>query len=411
MQKSSLVSPIKLHGVRVNRIISVTSLIIVAIIANLPQPKPNFQELILRSYPEVISAENVVDISDRLFFYTTLDGQEVGYATVNEGQGFKGLIQVAILWSENGILKKLHVLQEHEDANWWQMLVTNNYFDQYISREYTEPFIVGKDIDTVTGATFSSNGVATAVKESRFLVAQALGNPFPKEQEAFNFGVKELAVTLGLVIVALLRLHKSIPKYRWVRYVCLAFSLSIIGIWLTIPLNLSDIIVWLIGYVPNIHNQLYIFILVIGTIGLAIIFKKNFYCFWLCPFAAVQEIMHFMGKFSIRPNPKLLHVLVQARYFLLWFALSLALLEKNASVSTFEPWGTLFTLHGVGLQWILVGVILLAALVIKNVWCYYLCPIGAVMDIILETRRWLTRKIFPQNLKRNQLVKAKTSLL
>ncbi|MES0329229.1 MAG: 4Fe-4S binding protein, partial [Dehalococcoidales bacterium] len=63
---------------------------------------------------------------------------------------------------------------------------------------------------------------------------------------------------------------------------------------------------------------------------------------------------------------------------------------NNPTVSVFEPWNALFSLYGDPLQWLLVVLTLVVATFVYNFWCYYLCPVGATMDIILKTRREVT---------------------
>jgi polyferredoxin len=68
----------------------------------------------------------------------------------------------------------------------------------------------------------------------------------------------------------------------------------------------------------------------------------------------------------------------------------LVLLLNNPTVSLFEPWNALFSLKGDALQWVLVILTLAVAFFNYNFWCYYLCPVGATMDIILKVRREVT---------------------
>ena len=68
-------------------------------------------------------------------------------------------------------------------------------------------------------------------------------------------------------------------------------------------------------------------------------------------------------------------------------ALLWALLCRAPGVVSFEPWDTLFSLSGSAEQWLLVAVTLIAALFVYDFFCHYLCPVGAVLDIILKVRR------------------------
>jgi len=65
----------------------------------------------------------------------------------------------------------------------------------------------------------------------------------------------------------------------------------------------------------------------------------------------------------------------------------LVFLLGNPTVSVFEPWNPLFSLVGTWDQWVVLLSTIFLAMVIHDFWCYYLCPVGAVMDIILKVRK------------------------
>jgi polyferredoxin len=82
---------------------------------------------------------------------------------------------------------------------------------------------------------------------------------------------------------------------------------------------------------------------------------------------------------------------------LLWLALFLAFLSGTPALTIYEPWTALFTLKGTGSQWVLVAVTLVGAMLVHNFWCTYLCPVGALVEIVLKVRHrvaalWRKRK-------------------
>ena len=96
-----------------------------------------------------------------------------------------------------------------------------------------------------------------------------------------------------------------------------------------------------------------------------------------------------MGANQIRPVTKRQLLLRHTRYVLLWLVLMVALLMRNPSFAVFEPWSTLFSPKtGVLEGWILVAAVIVIGLFVYNFWCHYICPVGAVMDIVLKVRRW-----------------------
>ncbi|MEN8614885.1 4Fe-4S binding protein [Dehalogenimonas sp. THU2] len=322
-----------------------------------------------------------------LFVARDADGQDLSYVTAAEGPGYGGPMTVLVNWTLDGVITGVTVPEHHEDIPWWRALEQRGFFQQYNGRGFIEPLRLNEDIDAATGSTVSSNGVAVGVRAGRGVLASHLGQPFTGPGDPIQFGTPEIAVIAGILSVVLLRTIPLFRRLTWARGTMLAYSLVVFGIWLSVPLSLTNIAAWLVGYAPPVETFIMIYIIVFGILGLAVVLGKNFYCFWLCPYVAVQELIHSIFRVRIQPDVKWFKFLRNARYLLLFIALFLVLALKNPSVSVFEPWNVLFSLKGTADQWVLMIFALGAAIFIYDFWCHYLCPIGAVMDIILRVRR------------------------
>ena len=68
-------------------------------------------------------------------------------------------------------------------------------------------------------------------------------------------------------------------------------------------------------------------------------------------------------------------------------AILLGVWFRNPGVASYELFGTLFELLGSSVQFVALGLVLLAALFIKRPWCNYLCPIRPVTDLIRLIRQ------------------------
>jgi hypothetical protein len=328
-----------------------------------------------------------------------VSGRPVGYVTVAKSDGYGGEMTVVAGWSLEATILTLEVPEHFEDMRpWFQRMYDQGFFDQYIGRQYSEPLLAYTDIDVITRSTVSCTAVAMGVQRGRALIAGHLGDPRPVPPEPISFGQAEILLLVGLGSVVSLRLVPGLKKFRWARYLTLLFGLVVLGFWFVIPLSLVNFVI--VGFAPAWQHHLLLYILVLGVVGLAVVLSKNFYCFWLCPFSAVQEVMHFLGGGRVTPSSKWQRRLRNTPYFVLWLALFLALLLRNPSMASFEPWNALFSLSGTAEQWLLVGVTLVTAMIVKDFWCWYLCPIRAVIDTVLKIRRrvkaeWL-QKVSPR---------------
>ena len=311
----------------------------------------------------------------------------VGYVSAVEGRGYGGPMTVVVGWSREGQLLSLGVPKHKEDGPWFRLLENRGFFEQYIGKSDTGPLELGRGIDAVSGATVSSYGVAEGVLKARELVAKQLGHVVPARlAPPLKLGLAETLLVLGLVWVAAVRIWRLFAGKSWRRAPSLVFGFVVLGLWLGQPLSLVNVTAWLVGYLPPFHNSALLYVLVLGVIALAVVLGRNFYCFWLCPFAAVQEGAHLITGSRLQAGEVCRRRLAGTRYLLLWFALLLAFVSRTPSLTVYEPWTALFTLKGSELQWALVAVTLVGAMLVHNFWCTYLCPVGALLEIVLKAR-------------------------
>jgi len=145
----------------------------------------------------------------------------------------------------------------------------------------------------------------------------------------------------------------------------------------------------LLGFWPEWQLHLYWYLLLAGILFVFTADDKNPYCEWFCPFGAAQECLGIIGGAKGR-TPQRYHNLL--RWFQRALALSaiiIALLYRNPSISCYEVFGAFFRLIGSNFHFVLLGVVLIAALFLKRPWCRYLCPLRPVTDFIRLIRNWM----------------------
>lgn len=315
----------------------------------------------------------------------------IGYVAAVEGRGYGGPMTLVVGWSKEGKLLSLSVPKHKEDAPWFRILENRGFLEQYIGRKDTDSLELTKDIDAVSGATVSSYGVAEGVLKARDLVAKQLGHTIPpRVAPVVKLGLAETLLFLGFAWVVVVRTWGLFAGRKWRRIPSLLFGFFVLGIWLGQPLSLTNFTTWLVGYPPPLHNNVLLYAMVLGVITLALALGRNFYCFWLCPFVAVQEGAHLITGSRLQPGEACRKRLAGVRYLLLWLALLLAFVFRAPSITVYEPWTALFTLRGTEAQWVLVAVTLVGAMLIHNLWCTYLCPVGALLEVVLNARSRLT---------------------
>lgn len=382
------------RGKHILIILAVLSLIGALIFGQVAGGKTDVHEYLQDIIPEGSTAALIAEepVQGNYVYRVDLNSELYGYVTFGQGKGFEGTMIIMTLWSADGVVLDIQVPRHVETPSYFIKLEQQGFLQLYVGKFYNSSFILGEDISAVSGATRSSEGIHTGFLNGLHLMASKVSG-FTDVVKPDKPIVWQTAPVIGLVILLLLvfaiRMIPVLSKITALRYLTLFGGLIVLGFIASAPLSLANFAAWAVGFVPDISTNIYVYILVFGVAGLAVIFGKNFYCYWICPFNAVQEAAHFLGASKVRPVTKRQLALRNVRYFVLWAVLMIAFIMRNPSFTVFEPWSTLFNWsNGTISTWLLVAATIGTAVFIYNFWCHYLCPVGAVMDVVLNVRKW-----------------------
>jgi hypothetical protein len=322
--------------------------------------------------------------------YEAYAGEDlVGYVALGEASGYGGPLTTAVGVDPAGTIEKVVLADHRETPAWIREVREEEYLDSLSGKKYSETFQVGEDLDGVTGATMSSRGIAQAALNGSRKAAQVMGLPVQTPPAPrIEFGVPEAALLL-LFGVGYLAQQRKFKHKKTARWVSLLGGLLVLGFLYNKPLTLAYINKLLIGFWPQWQTHLYWYLLIGGIIFVFTIEDQNPYCQWFCPFGAAQEVMGAIGGASVYSPRQFRAFLESLQRVLAWAAVVLALVLRNPGLSSFEIFGTLFSLTGSGFQFILLGMVLVASMFIKRPWCTYLCPLDPVVDFIKLTKDWI----------------------
>lgn len=150
---------------------------------------------------------------------------------------------------------------------------------------------------------------------------------------------------------------------------------------------------WLQTGVVNTIHPSGLFILM-AIIGVSLVVKKAF-CSWLCPIGTLSESLWLLGQKLFKKNwtvPRWLdYPLRSLKYLLLFFfAWSIAHMDVDALAGFIHsPYNKvadikmyLFFAEITGTALATIGILMLFSVFVKNFWCRFLCPYGALLGIV-----------------------------
>jgi hypothetical protein len=328
--------------------------------------------------------------------------QLIGYVGVGTASGYGGPMKVAVGVDPSGKVIGIAIIKQRETPAWFTKVMDSGLVKSLLGKGYQDPFQLGRDVDGITGATYTSRAIAASVLNGvRDVAGKQLGLPLPAEASPrIQFGIPEITL-IGLFVVGYFG-HQGRLKYKkQLRWSGMLIGLVVLGFIYNLPLTLANINTFLMGFWPQWQSNLYWYLLIGGILFVFTADNKNPYCQWFCPFGAAQECVGVFGKAKSYSSSRYHKAFIWLRRGVVWFAIVLALLFRNPGLTSYEIFGTLFSLMGSRLQFILLGIVLIAAFFIKRPWCAYLCPIAPIDEFIRMVRKWILEKW--------QIIRKKTS--
>ncbi len=305
----------------------------------------------------------------------------IGCISTGTQNGFGGPLKVAVALNSKGVIENIKVVEHRESPSWFDRVIGSDLIARLKGKSFRDPLQLEVDIDGITGATYTTEAIVMASKEATLEATRdILGHNVDPYlvQKRIEFGLPEISL-LTLLVMAIVGVYK-IPKrhQKTMRWILMLLGAALLGFTFNHPLTLVDINKLIMGYWPDVYNQIYWYILIFGIILIFLTTGKNTYCKYICPFGAVQECVGAMGRAKTAVSKKYNRVFHWTRRTIVLLAIMLALVYRNPGMSSYEVYGTLFNLLGTNFEVFFLSFVLAFALFIKRPWCNYLCPIPVI---------------------------------
>jgi len=339
---------------------------------------------------EIVPGTSQVKTQGNIYIASNSNGEVIGYAAVGESQGYAGPIEMLVGIDLQGNIIGVKIVTQRETPGFFKLILGEGFPEQFIKHSFKDPLQINNDIDAVSGATISAEGIAASTRQAvRLIAQQGLGSPLPPESQKIKFGYPELTL-IGLYVAGYFghKLRSSTWKKR-IRWGTMLTGMVVLGFIYTAPFTIAQVISLLSGYWPDWHNNLYWYILIGGIIFVTTVDAKNPYCNWFCPFGAFQECLAQVTNARLYRPRKWSTFFTWLQRGLAFIAVLLGLALRRPGVAGYEPFATLFDFRGNVIEVVFLIIIVLASLLIYRPFCNYLCPLDPVYDFIAESRRWV----------------------
>ena len=308
----------------------------------------------------------------------------------DEISGFMGATPLMIALAPDFKIQKVIALKNEETPPFFERVKSNGLLDAWNGLLPSQ--VAEKQVDVVSGATFSSKGVIGSMQARMAAVKleQAAAQEPPPEAAPSPTPTnwKRLiadAIFILLLIVSLVAFFRPslIGKGRvWL----LLASIIVLAFWQGRVLSMAQFTVWVVNGIP-VAAQWAMLLLFLLSILLPLIFGRAYYCAWLCPMGSAQVLLGELNKkHKLKLAPKLLQWLQVLRAAILFGCLLAIAIGLSFDFADFEAF-TLFHPQTAPIAALIIGALsLILAIWIPRPWCRFLCPLGELLETLRRNK-------------------------
>ena len=201
----------------------------------------------------------------------------------------------------------------------------------------------------------------------------------------------DLVLLTGFIVLALVGFFRKSVRLK---YVTLVVAVGYMGFWKSRLVSVVDMFAIADLSLPIFKYSLPTYLLWVFTIGSTILWGR-LYCGRICAFGALTQLMD-----PVVPRKMRVEIPVRIekhanliKYGLLAGVLAYFLVTRDISIYRYVEPFWMFGLFGTTGMWIGLAVLLIATVFVRNLYCRFLCPVGAALGLlsnltVFRIKRW-----------------------
>lgn len=292
-------------------------------------------------------------------------------------KGYAGKTPLLIALDNDGKIMQIKLLANQETPGFLKNVINAGYLESWNGLSADEA--LQKNVDAVSGATYSSRGIQNSLKARLAVVARQ-----NIVETTDNSALLPNICILIVVILALICFFNP-QKTKTLRLITLLLSIGIIGFWRNASMSLLKFYSWLTSGISWPLEWVLIVIFALAVL-LPLLTGKAFYCTYLCPMGALQEMAGKACKKKVNPSRKVTAVLLVIRKLFLLTLLVLVAAGVGIDLAFTEPF-SVFSVKSISVfSIVFAAVVLVVSLFINRAWCRFLCPTGLLFDMVRKIK-------------------------
>ena len=314
---------------------------------------------------------------DCIFNVSDASGKMLGkvlYAKPDETSvaGFGGNLRVVVGISPDGKIAGVELGENYESVGFIERVREEGFFKKWNGLSVEEA--AEAEVDTVSGATMSTRAIKSMVALN---LSKYSGSEFEKISDSEPVWLEIVVFLILAYSIFAFFFPQKTAKFRIIHLTALAIIPGFIGGY---ALSMESFKNWLssgnIALVPAV---------ILGcALILPIIFGRNFYCSFVCPFGAMQELFGRIPLPKKELPAKFMKVVSVFKVVLLAAVYILMVFKVVEDFTVFEPFSA-FKFEVASIPTLVIAaVFLIISLFINRPWCRFFCPTGILINMFAK---------------------------
>ncbi len=201
----------------------------------------------------------------------------------------------------------------------------------------------------------------------------------------------DLTLTVGFLAFSLVGFFRKSVRLK---YVTLVLAVVYMGFSKSLLISVTNVFGLLDWNLPTVRHNITWYVFAGFTVVSTILWGR-LYCGRICAFGALTQLMDaaLPKRFRVEPPVWLERRAAWIKYGLLLAVVVYYLATRNVMVYRYVEPFWMFGLSERTSLWLGLGVLLLATVVVRNLYCRFLCPVGALLGLlsgltVFKIKRW-----------------------
>ena len=204
--------------------------------------------------------------------------------------------------------------------------------------------------------------------------------------------LQDLVITTAFFAFALVSFFR---KSKPLKYAALAMSVAYLGVTKSTLISVTDIFRLVHLDFPQFKYSLAWYLIASFTVVTTLLFGR-LYCGRICAFGSLTQLLDAVVPAKIRwePSARVERYAGYIKYALLFGVVAYYAATDHFTIYRYVEPFWMYTRQGSVVLWTMLGTLLLATVVVRNLYCRFLCPVGAALGLISQVttlfriKRW-----------------------